>query len=601
VTPEAVVLSRDSTFQLTATAEDSSGRIVAGAAIAWSSYDTTRVRVSGTGLVKAVAPSGSEIRAVAGGKTGYAEVVVVAQPASLRIMADSLVINPGHVLGLRAEVLDSGAVITRVGPTTWTSSDMTVATVDSLGTLRALHVGATVVSVEVTPLTATVTVTVRAPVASVVIEPDSASLVIGQSQQLAAVSRDSASNVLTDRPVAWSTCCGGSVSVSPGGLVTAQSGGVTRVVATVEGKADTAVLVSTLDAPVALMSAGYIHTCATSAAGTTYCWGDGSYGQLGTGVNIRGIVPTPVAVAGGLRFTSLASYGDGGCGLDAAGDASCWGRDDWGQLGNATGVAPCTYGTPCRGAPARAADPLLFRAVAPGGVHTCGVSMSGASYCWGLVNALGSGSSRASGTEAPVLVTGGYVFSSIAAGEYHTCALTADGSAFCWGLNNTGQLGNGATDTLWHTAPGSVAGGQAFTALAMGQYRGCGLTATGTVYCWGETYGAPPSLVASPVSLASIAGGHDFDCGLSASGAAFCWGGNAYGQLGNGSTAASATPVAVSGGLRFSALVAGGYHACGLATDGHMYCWGDNNDGEVGDGTYYVNSRSTPTLVTGQP
>ena len=98
---------------------------------------------------------------------------------------------------------------------------------------------------------------------------------------------------------------------------------------------------------------------------------------------------------------------------------------------------------------------------------------------------------------------------------------------------------------------------------------------------------------------ATIAGGKVFVCALDQTGAAYCWGSGFGGQLGNGSSAASPTPVAVSGDLRFHSLSAGwDFHTCGLTTDGDAYCWGRNVSGELGDGTVGSN-RLTPVPVAG--
>src|SRR5206468_3435934 len=74
---------------------------------------------------------------------------------------------------------------------------------------------------------------------------------------------------------------------------------------------------------------------------------------------------------------------------------------------------------------------------------------------------------------------------------------------------------------------------------------------------------APPP---PPPATADIAAGGQHTCRLTGTGTtapAFCWGDNSFGQLGDGSTTSSATPVAVSGGLSFIQLSTGSGHTCG--------------------------------------
>jgi alpha-tubulin suppressor-like RCC1 family protein len=66
-----------------------------------------------------------------------------------------------------------------------------------------------------------------------------------------------------------------------------------------------------------------------------------------------------------------------------------------------------------------------------------------------------------------------------------------------------------------------------------------------------------------------------------------CWGYNGNGQLGNGTTTSSNTPVGVLG-LTSVKTVAGdvnGGSFCAVLTTGHMKCWGYNGVGELGNGT----------------
>ncbi|MBU1160590.1 hypothetical protein KJ992_00025 [Patescibacteria group bacterium] len=78
-----------------------------------------------------------------------------------------------------------------------------------------------------------------------------------------------------------------------------------------------------------------------------------------------------------------------------------------------------------------------------------------------------------------------------------------------------------------------------------------------------------------------------------------CWGYNGSGQLGNGSTNSTSTPVQVSnlGASTVKEITAGTYHTCALKTDGSMVCWGNNDFGQLGDGS--TNSTPTPVQVFG--
>jgi hypothetical protein len=76
-----------------------------------------------------------------------------------------------------------------------------------------------------------------------------------------------------------------------------------------------------------------------------------------------------------------------------------------------------------------------------------------------------------------------------------------------------------------------------------------------------------------------------------------CWGGNTVGQLGNGSTTTSLTPVAVSGGLSFATVSVGYESTCGVTTFGAAYCWGDNSYGALGNGS--TTNSLTPVAVSG--
>src|SRR4029450_6082726 len=86
-------------------------------------------------------------------------------------------------------------------------------------------------------------------------------------------------------------------------------------------------------------------------------------------------------------------------------------------------------------------------------------------------------------------------------------------------------------------------------------------------------------------TFVSLVAGGEHTCGLTDEGAAFCWGSNRFGQLGDGSMTAHATPNEAAGGQRFTSLTAGVYHTCGLTTDGRTVCWGSDEFGQIGTAT----------------
>jgi uncharacterized protein YjdB len=221
----------------------------------------------------------------------------------------------------------------------------------------------------------------------------------------------------------------------------------------------------------------------------------------------------PVAVTGLSATTTVSAAGYHTCALASGGQAYCWGRDDSGELGigTATGSALCLGNISCSPSPVAVAGDLRFTGVSAGGSHTCGLASDGTAYCWGLNYAgqLGTGSAAGpeicfAGTPAipcstrPAAIGGGLVFASVSAGASHTCAVTTAGNAYCWGDNSRGQLGTGSVggpQSCTHdpnpafpcsTSPAAVVGGLRFASVSAGGDYTCGITTSGVTYCWGS-------------------------------------------------------------------------------------------------------------------
>ena len=247
--------------------------------------------------------------------------------------------------------------------------------------------------------------------------------------------------------------------------------------------------------------------------------------------------------------------------------------------------------------------------VATGLRHSCGLTATGAAYCWGWNRdgQLGDGSVRDRTT--PVAVGGGLAFTSITAGAGHTCAVTADGTAYCWGFNLSGQLGIGTFNTAPHTGPEQVAGDTRFAVLdAGGGSYTCGLTAEGAAHCWGwNLFGQlgdgstrdsnTPVAVSTADTLLSLDAGAFHTCGVTTAQAVLCWGDNRFGRLGIGTAIDSVfpTPQTVVSGVSFTSVAVGFEHSCGLDVLGDAYCWGGNAVGQ--SGTPGTNDNLMPTAV----
>jgi len=107
----------------------------------------------------------------------------------------------------------------------------------------------------------------------------------------------------------------------------------------------------------------------------------------------------------------------------------------------------------------------LGRSLSAGGSHTCGITTSGAAYCWGYgsYGALGTGTTASA--SAPVAVSGGLTFAKVSAGGAHTCGVTTLGVVYCWGSRGSGRLGDGLAD--YAPSPQPVAGGLTFRPAAV--------------------------------------------------------------------------------------------------------------------------------------
>ena len=449
-------------------------------------------------------------------------------------------------------------------------------------------------------------------ITAVAVSPPAAAIVVGGTWAL--VASDQGGSHITNG-VTWASSAPTIVAVNGSGVITAMAEGGATITATANGKSGSATVTAALITLTSVVAGG-AHSCGLTSDGSAWCWGRGESGQLGVSEPPAGCVidtalyacsPAAIAVEGGLHFTQLDAGGSHTCGLTSAGAAYCWGLNDSGQLGDNSITQ--------RSVPVAVSGGLSFSSITTGVAHTCGLVAGGVAYCWGLNNYGQLGSGNTNSGRVPVAVTGGLTFQSLSAGGYfagHTCGITTSGAAYCWGDNSAGQLGIGSLDVSAHSQPAAVSGGLVLASVTagLGQHT-CARTAAGVAYCWGlNSYGAlgngtqaqsaVPVAVSGGIAFAQlIAGGYiGHTCGLKSDATGYCWGENEVGAIGDGTTVDRLVPVLVAGSIGFTSLDAGYRHTCGRASAGKIYCWGSNRAGQLG--TNSVDGKTAPTLVAGQ-
>src|SRR5213078_4491723 len=94
-----------------------------------------------------------------------------------------------------------------------------------------------------------------------------------------------------------------------------------------------------------------------------------------------------------------------------------------------------------------------------------------------------------------------------------------------------------------------------------------------------------------------LAGGWYHSLARKVDGTVWAWGANYAGQLGNGNTASSLTPIEVPGLTCTRAIAAAYGQSFAVGCDGTLWAWGDNSYGQLGDGTTTNSSTPLPVLT----
>ena len=372
------------------------------------------------------------------------------------------------------------------------------------------------------------------------------------------------------------------------------------------------------------LGASYDYTCVVLDNNQMKCWGS-NYGSFLGHSQDRFSVPneyTPVSVndvddtvccISDVIETSPDGRHTGA--LTSTGDIYAWGEDYSGQIGH--GHISCFNVCNQPHGPSVMPGSRTFVAVATGIWHTCGITDPDMSvWCWGFNSdgQLGTGDNNDRNAPTEITLPQGRHPVSLNTGYASTCAILDNGTGLCWGANDFGHLGDGTYNDRNEPTPISVLpDNRSLIAMDLGAGHTCGILDDGMVNCWGnstfcngdgatcanttsggrlgdgtETSSTYPRTVALPAgrTAISIDAGIDHTCAILDDSSAVCWGLNEQGQLGDGTTTNSTTPVQVSmpAGLGVAEISAGLKHTCAVATNGSVYCWGHHVEGALGIG-----------------
>jgi len=183
----------------------------------------------------------------------------------------------------------------------------------------------------------------------------------------------------------------------------------------------------------------------------------------------------------------------------------------------------------------------------------------------------------------------------ISVGLTNACAIVNSGLR-CLGDNSQGQVGNGLVGGLFSTAVQVIGLTTGVQSVGVGDTQTCAVQ-NGQAFCWGNGVPVATAVPGLSSGIKAISAGFDHACAIQ-NGGVFCWGSNAYGQLGNGTTTDSASPVAVAGIQSGAVAISAGHQeTCALFSNGSVMCWGRNDSGQLGDGTTVT--RNSPVQPIG--
>lgn len=218
--------------------------------------------------------------------------------------------------------------------------------------------------------------------------------------------------------------------------------------------------------------------CGIREGGSVWCWGAGGIGTIGDGDTALRNVPTRVILSDDTPssgFQAIDAGVDLNCGVTSAKTLFCWGYD----VAGAVGASPSPETTLTKAT--QVGSDNTWESVGGGYRFACALNNSKEASCFGenVFGALGDGT-----TDAKPLtpVSGSMHWDDLSLGLFHTCGISST-NLYCWGQNAQGQI-DWVDAAASYTTPREVAPDASWSDVDNGDATTCGIT-EGDVWCWG--------------------------------------------------------------------------------------------------------------------
>ena len=285
--------------------------------------------------------------------------------------------------------------------------------------------------------------------------------------------------------------------------------------------------------------------------GTLWAWGANQSGQLGLGNTI--VTRIPAQVGSSSNWVQVEAGATHTLALQRDGTLWAWGANESGQLGQGHTNSSLT--------PLRVGSESAWVEVRAGGFYSLARRADGSIWGWGANTANQLGVTPATSRLSPTRIGTNSNWATLSAGLLHSLAVTTDGTLWAWGRGAAGQLGTGFSTNS--ATPIRVGTNDGWTAVEAGLFHSFALQSGGVLHAWGaNTNGqlglgvigsggeanvrvpTPVPANASNTAWVEIQSSRH-TVALDVAGQVWAWGFNSHGQVGNGVTNQTLSPVSL--------------------------------------------------------